>query len=47
MQANPNKFQFVVISPGDDCAQSIVVNENTILVSEKHVQVLGITIDSK
>ena len=47
MQANPSKFQFMVISPDDDCAQSLVLNENTILVSEKHVQVLGVIIDSK
>ena len=47
MQANPSKFQFMVISPDDDCAQSLVLNENTVLVSEKHVQVLGIIIDSK
>ena len=47
MQANPSKFQFMVISPDDDCAQSLVLNENTVLVSEKHVQVLGVIIDSK
>ena len=47
MQANPSKFQFMVISPYDDCAQSLVLNENTVLVSEKHVQVLGVIIDSK
>ena len=47
MQANPGKFQFMVISPDDDCAQSLVLNENTVLVSEKHVQVLGVIIHSK
>ena len=47
MQANPSKFQFMIISPDDDCAQRLVLNGNTVLVSEKHVQVLGVIIDSK
>ena len=45
MQANPSKFQFMVISPDEDCAQRLVLNENTVLVSEK--QVLGVIVDSK
>ena len=47
MQANPSKFQFMIISPDDDCAQRLVLNGNTVLVSEKHVQGLGVIIDSK
>ena len=47
MQANLSKFQFMVISHADDCAQSLVLNENTVLISEKHVQVMGVIIDSK
>ena len=26
MLANPSRFQFMVMSPGDDCAQSLVLN---------------------
>ena len=47
MQANPSKLQFMVISPDDDCAQSLVLNENIVRVSEKRDQVLGVIIDSK
>ena len=47
MQANPSKFQFMIIYPDDDCAQRLVLNGNTVLLSEKHVQVLGVIIDSK
>ena len=45
--ANSSKIHFMVISPEDDCAQSLVLDENTVLVSEKHVQVLGVITDSK
>ena len=47
MQANPSKFQFMIISPDDDCTQRLVLNGNAVLVSEKHVKVLGVIIDSK
>ena len=47
MQANPSKFQFMIITPDDDCTQRLVLNGNTVLVSEKHVQVLRVIIDSK
>ena len=35
MQANLSKFQLMLISPGDDCAQRLGLNGNTVLVSEK------------
>ena len=41
MQANPSKFQFMIISPGVYCARRHVLDANTDLISEKHVQVLG------
>ena len=50
MQANPSKFQFMIISPDADCAQKLeklVLNGNTVLVSEKQVQVLGVIIECK
>ena len=38
MQEIPSKFQFIIISPpNSDCALSVVFNENTVLVSEKHI----------
>ena len=42
-----SKFQFKIISPDDDCAQGLVLNGNTVFVSENHVRVLGVVIDSK
>ena len=50
MQANPSKFQFMIISPDADCAkklEKLVLNGNTVLVSEKQVQVLGVIIECK
>ena len=47
MQANADKFQFMVISPHDDATHSLKLNDNTVLQSEKQVKVLGVEIDSK
>ena len=47
MQANPDKFQFMVISPHDDSTHSLKLDNSTVLLSENHVKVLGIEIDSK
>ena len=43
MQANPDKFQFMIISSDDNST----LNENTVIVSEKHVKVLGVVIDCR
>ena len=47
MQANPDKFQFMIISSDDNSTRSLTLNENTVIVSEKHVKVLGVVIDCK
>ena len=47
MQANPDKFQFMIISSDDNGAHSLTLNESTVIVSEKHVKVLGVVIDCK
>ena len=45
MQANPDKCQFMIISSDDNSTRSLTLNENTVIVSEKHVKVLGVEID--
>ena len=47
MQANPEKFQFMVISRDGDSSRSLTLNDSTVIVSEDHVKVLGVLIDSK
>ena len=47
MQANPDKFQFMIISSDDNSTRSLTLNENTVIVSEKHVKVLGVVIDCR
>ena len=47
MQANPDKFQFMMISSDDNSTRSLTLNENTVIVSEKHVKVLGVVIDCR
>ena len=34
MQANPDKFQFMIISSDDNSTRSLTLNENTVIVSE-------------
>ena len=47
MQANPDKFQFFIISSNDTSIWSLTLNENTVIVSEKHVKILGVVIDCR
>ena len=35
MQANPDKFQFMMISPDKNCTHSLTLSGNTVIVSEK------------
>ena len=37
MQANPDKFQFMIISSHDNSPWSLTLNENTVIVSEKNM----------
>ena len=47
MQANPEKFQFMVISRSDPGIQEIVLPGNIIIKSETHVKLLGVLIDQQ
>ena len=47
MQANPDKFQFLAISPNSNEEYHISLNESTLIKSEKHVKALGVLIDNK
>ena len=47
MQVNPEKFQFIMISRDEDGSRSLTLNDSTVIVSEDHVKVLGVVIDSK
>ena len=47
VQANPDKLQFMIILPDDNSTRSLALNENTVIVSEKHVKVLGVEIDCR
>ena len=38
MQANPDKFKFMIISSDDNSTRSLTLNENTVIVSGKHVK---------
>ena len=44
---NPEKFQFMMISRDEDSVRSLTLNDGTVIVSEDHVKVLGVVIDSK
>ena len=47
MQLNPDKIQFMIISSNDNSTRNLTLNENTVIVSEKHVKVLGVVIDCR
>ena len=47
MQANPDKFQFLALSPTGENKFQIYINEDTIIKSEQYVKALGVTIDNK
>ena len=47
MKANPNKFQFMILSPNENTDYSLTLADDTIIKSERHVKVLGVIIDSK
>ena len=47
MQANPGKFQFMVISPTPLPEQTLILNDTTTITSENHVKILGVTVDDK
>ena len=47
MQANPEKFQFMMISRDENCSRSLILNDSTVIVSDDHVKVLGVVIDNK
>ena len=47
MQANPEKFQFMMISHDENCSRSLILNDSTVIVSDDHVKVLGVVIDNK
>ena len=47
MQANPEKIQFMMISRDEDSGRSLTLKDSTVIVSENHVKVLGVVIDSK
>ena len=44
MQANPDNFQFMIISSNESSTRSLTLNENTVIASEKHVKVLGVVV---
>ena len=47
MQAKPNKFQFMMISRDEHSSQSLILNQSTVIVSDDHVKLFGVVIDSK
>ena len=44
MDANPDKFQIIILNRGGDVSISFSVQDNVILPSD-HIKVLGITLD--
>ena len=46
MQANPEKFRFILLSPSPVEKQVLELLDGTTLISEAAVTVLGVTIDS-
>ena len=47
MQANPDKFHFMLFSPKPTTQQVLRIRDDTSLMSEAEVKVLGVTIDDK
>ena len=47
MQANPDKFQFLAISPNDKTTYRLTLNDNIVIESEPYVKALGVTLDDK
>ena len=47
MKANPNKFQFMVLSSDHLEQQSIEIDKDVILLSEPYVKLLGVIIDER
>ena len=47
MQANPDKFHFMLFSPKPTAKQVLRIRDDTSLVSEAEVKVLGVTIEHK
>ena len=47
MQANPHKFHFMLFSPMPTAQQVLRIRDDTSLMSEAEVKVLGVTIDHK
>ena len=47
MQANLEKFQFMMISRDGNCSRSLILNDSTVIVSDDHVKVLGDVIGNK
>ena len=47
MQANPDKFHFMLFSPTPSEQQALQLCDGTHLMSETEVTVLGVTIDDK
>ena len=47
MKANPNKFQFMILSSSSLAPVELVLDGNTCITSQDCVKVLGITIDKK
>ena len=47
MKANPNKFQFMILSPNATDDIELKLDRNTILSSERSVKALGVTIDCR
>ena len=45
MKANPNKFQFMILSPNATDDIELKLDRNTILSSERYVKTLGVTIN--
>ena len=47
MQANPDKFQYMIISSRDTASQDLCINGNVRLSPASHVKALGVTIDNR
>ena len=47
MQANPDKFHFMLFSPMPTAQQVLRIRDDTSLMSEPEVKVLGVTVDHK
>ena len=47
MQANPDKFQFMIFFKKNVDIQSITLNVDTVIPTETHIKALGVLIDSK